>query len=268
VKTSDWIRQTEQELREIPTARLDALVLLEGATHKDRAWLLAHPEFELNKDTLQTLNGQIARRAKHEPLAYIRGRSEFYGREFIITPDTLEPRPETETMIELLKKLDAKQPVIADIGTGSGAIAITAALELPGSIVYATEINEAALEVAQRNAQKLQSDVRFFKGNLYEPLAKLRPAPTVLLANLPYVPDSHTINQAAMHEPRVAIFGGEDGLDLYGELFDHISKNATKLQFLLTESLPFQHETLRHIARQAGFVQSAEEDFIQVFERS
>src|SRR5688572_20708013 len=102
------------EAVDIPTARLDVLVLLEDLIGKDRTWLLAHSEHELTIDQLTTLDQQVARRAGHEPLAYIRGKTEFYGREFAVSPHTLEPRPETETMIELAKPLITDDLKLAD----------------------------------------------------------------------------------------------------------------------------------------------------------
>lgn len=269
----------------IPTARLDTLVLLEDATGKDRAWLLAHPEFTVQGTTLYTLNEQIEKRANHTPLAYIRGKSEFYGREFLVTPDTLQPRAETETMLDLLCKLlkwhfpsllevgpptDAVNVTFVDVGTGSGCIAITAKLEFPKAEVYATEINEAALKIATKNAKNLKADITFLRGDLLEPFSKIQDQSSkiaILLCNLPYVPDNHTINPAAMQEPKVAIFGGEDGLDLYRDMFEQIKDSDTKPQYILTESLPFQHENLAKIASQHGYNQIVEEDFIQVFTR-
>ena len=134
---------------------MHVLVLLEDAAAKDRSWLLAHPEWELPSSLAKKLDKQIKRRSFHEPLAYIRGKSEFYGREFSITPATLQPRPETETMIELLLSLDLTEArILADVGTGSGAIAITASLELPDIKVLATEINRDALVIAKTNAHQ------------------------------------------------------------------------------------------------------------------
>ncbi len=248
------------------SANLDTLILLEDALKKDRAWILAHPEFEFSADTTQKLDRLIERRASHEPLAYIRGKSEFYGREYIVTPSTLQPRPETETMFEMLKGLKLPNyPTIADIGTGSGCIAITAKLEFPEAFVFATDIQSDTLKIAQKNARNLEADVNFMQGNLLEPIFTLHPAPSVLLCNLPYVPNKHTINQAAMQEPAIAIFGGEDGLDLYRELFDQIKHLDSKPLFLLTESLPFQHDALRSIADDAGYVETKKVDFIQLY---
>lgn len=270
------------EYKSVPTARLDVLVLLEDVLEKDRGWLLAHLEYILDEPTVLKLNTLLKRRAVHEPLAYIRGHSEFYGREFMVTPDTLQPRAETETMIDLLKNLlqhnlsfaeDGplqlkKDDVIVDVGTGSGCIAVTSKLELPGAEVYATEISAAALKVAKQNAKKLGAKVTFDEGSLLEPLLKNTIQPTVLLANLPYVPDNYAINQAAAYEPKIALFSGPDGLDLYRELFAQISKIATKLQFLLLESLPAQHQALAMLATHHGYSLQTEQDFIQVFQKA
>src|SRR3712207_3680013 len=128
----DWLRRSVGKLEEagIGTARLDCLVLLEDITTKSRAYLLAHPETILDKDQVTKLDKLVERRSHHEPLAYIREKTEFYGRMFYINHSVLEPRPETETMIELAKSL-ALEPnsSVADIGTDSGAIAITIKLE-------------------------------------------------------------------------------------------------------------------------------------------
>lgn len=274
-----WLVQKTNQLKDasVSSSRLDCLVLLEDSLGKDRSWLLAHPETECKGQTLTLLNEQIERRAGHEPLAYIRGKSEFYGREFLVTADTLEPRPETETIIDLLKKhiptsIRVRPLYILDVGTGSGCLAITAKLEFPTSTVYATDISEPCLEVAKKNAENLKADVQFYKGNLLEALPASATTETcIILANLPYVPDEHTINQAAMFEPKTAIFGGPDGLDLYRRLFYQIASNlqfdSKKPQYVLTESLPFQHKELTQIAKSGGYKLKMSENFIQVFER-
>jgi release factor glutamine methyltransferase len=262
---SDWLIQAQKQLEKagISTARLDALVLLEDALHTNRAQLLAHPEVELTVEQEKTLKLRISRRARHEPLAYIRNKSEFYGREFQVSPYTLVPRPETETMIDLLKSLtlfeDAK---LADVGTGSGCIAITAMLELQTvASIDAYEIDKKALQLAKENAQTLgASNVKFHLNNL---LSKVTTRYDVVLANLPYVPENFQINLAATHEPRHAIFGGPDGLDLYRQLFEQLSKQPPN--FVLTEALPPQHPELASIAKAAGFQLQKTEDFIQLF---
>jgi release factor glutamine methyltransferase len=273
---SEWLRVATKRLQEagVGTARLDALVLLEDATQKNRSWLLAHPEFVLNDATFHDLEELIARREKHEPLAYIRGKTEFYGREFRINHHVLEPRPESETMIDLLlaraksEDIRDKKLRIIDVGTGSGALAITAKLELPGAEITAIDIDPSCLAVAQQNAQNLNANITFLQGDLLTPLSPLDSNHmTFLLCNLPYVPDSYHINEAALQEPQLAIFGGEDGLDVYRQLFDQARKSTQCPDCILAESLPFQHGTLAKVARAHGYQQSQENDFIQVFTR-
>jgi release factor glutamine methyltransferase len=275
VNITEWLKTATERLlaADVATARLDAIVLLSDVLHKDKAWILSHPEFELNQVILVTLDQQIERRCKHEPLAYIRGKSEFYGRDFKVTSATLQPRPETETMIDLFKKIKGNELrsrgkiAVADIGTGSGCLAITVRLELPDTAVFATEINNEALGVARQNADRLKAQINFYQGNLLEPLTTVSPfpSPLVILANLPYIPNAHTINKAAMLEPKMAIFGGSDGLDLYRELFMQLANTKPQPEYVLTESLPPQHTILVKIAKTNGYSLSITEDFIQVF---
>jgi release factor glutamine methyltransferase len=250
----------------IATARLDALVLLEDCLGKDRAHLLAHPETELADEQISTLKAQIKRRIRHVPLAYIRGKTEFYGRDFKVNEHVLEPRPESETMISLLKNLPNTEGItIVDVGTGSGALAITAKLEMPHADVIAIDIDPRCLEVARQNAILLKTDIRFEQGNLLTPLVDGQPDNYALLCNLPYVPDDFQINTAATHEPRLAIYGGPDGLTLYRELFRQLLGFTRKPTYILTEAMPPQHEQLIKIAEENRFKCVTSEDFIEVF---
>jgi HemK-like putative methylase len=156
---------------------------------------------------------------------------------------------------------------IADIGTGSGAIAITAKLEIPEATVIAIDIDEKCLETAGRNAENLGADITRLHGDLLEPLELPADKIVVLLANLPYVPDNFQINTAATHEPRHALFGGPDGLDLYRRMFTQITERSLQPHYVLTESLPPQHEHLAGIAKAAGFHLQETDDFIQLFSR-
>lgn len=272
----DWLRASTDTLirAQITSARLDCLILLEDTIQKDRSWLLANLEYELDSNNIQVLENLLIRRSNHEPLAYIRGKCQFYGREFIVSPATLQPRPETETMIELLvqhleylPKRDNTNTVICDIGTGSGCLAITSKLEVSDVVVYATDINSDALGIAMQNSRKLYATIEFLHGHLLEPLeyqiSKIKN--TIILANLPYVPDDYTINQAAIQEPRVAIFGGHDGLDLYRQMFGQIDGLQAKPVVILVESLPFQHLELANIANSSGYKLENTQDLIQVF---
>jgi release factor glutamine methyltransferase len=263
---NQWLRDSEKKLSNagIGTARLDALVLLEDVTGRDRAWLLAHPEHELSSDEQSVLTKLLNQRAGHQPLAYVRGKTEFYGRTFVITPAVLEPRPESETMIDLLKQLPDLpiEPRIADVGTGSGALGITTKLELPQARVELLEIDPKALKVAQKNVDLFTISITVTKSDLLENTNQVN---DILLCNLPYVPDDHQINQAARQEPGIAIFGGPDGLDLYRHLFAQVENLENKPLFILSESLPPQHEALQSIAHAAGYELRQIDDFTQVF---
>jgi release factor glutamine methyltransferase len=261
-----WLHDTTQVLLRsgIETARLDCLVLLEDILNKNRTQLLAYPEETLTKVQLDKLNQYIVRRAKHEPLAYIRGHTEFFGRTFLVDKNVLEPRPESETMLEML--LAAALPVrphIADMGTGSGALGITAALELPTARVDLIDIDRAALAVAEKNVNMFSIKAKLLQNDL---LVKMPESYDVILANLPYVPDNFHINPAAQAEPRIAIFGGPDGLDLYRRMFAQIALLPRKPEYVFTEALPPQHEKLTFIAKDAGLRLTARNDFIQQFE--
>jgi len=264
-----YLKQATKQLGTagVGTARLDALVLLEDVTGRGRAWLLAHPDTELSASQLAKLTKLLSRRTRHEPLAYVRGQTEFYGRDFVITPAVLEPRPESETMIDLLKKLPGL-PIklkLADVGSGSGALGITAKLELSKTVeatVELLEIDPKALKVAKINVDKFTLNIKTTKSDL---LARSSQQNDVLLCNLPYVPDDFHINQAATREPRIAIFGGPDGLDVYRKLFEQAAKLSKKPLFILTESLPPQHDSLQGIAETHGYKLYQTEDFIQVF---
>ena len=209
MRVDDWLKSNVILLQKagIETARLDCLVLLEDASHKDRAWLLAHGEYELEANVLATLHNKIIRRSAHVPLAYIRRHVEFYGREFAVNEHVLVPRPDSEAMIDLLKDTaavrneDLKHIIIIDVGTGSGALAITAKLEVPRAEVIGVDIDAACLNIADKNAKKLGANVVFMQSNL---LDSMNAAADIILANLPYVPDEYPINKAAGHEPGLA----------------------------------------------------------------
>lgn len=262
---AEWLYAAEMRLQSagVATARLDCLVLLEDALHTNRAHLLAHPAEVLTEEQIAVLSKQVARRSRHEPLAYIRGKTEFYGRDFIVNEHVLEPRPESETMITLLKQLLPKQHVkLADIGSGSGALGISAALELGLDTVYLHDIDPKTLEVAHKNAEAYNVHAELVQENL---INNYNADYEILLCNLPYVPNDFHINLAATHEPKIAIFGGPDGLDLYREMFAQIVKCSLKPNLILTESLPPQHQLLAQIAAEAGYSHVKSEDFIQVF---
>ncbi len=264
----EYLNNATERLKkaEISSARLDVLILLEDGVGKDRAWILANQGTQLSKSQKSTLDKQITRRAAHEPIAYIRGFSEFYGRRFKVNKRVLEPRPESEAMIEILVKLKLpKIPKIADIGTGTGCLGITAALELDKAAVDLYDIDSGAVAVAKHNSHLHELDLQVYKRNL---LNKVVSSYDVILANLPYVPSGWKLNKPAMAEPKVAIFGGKDGLDLYRRLFDQLANLKIKPTYVLTEALPPQHLGLAKIASDHGYKLTRSKDFIQLFKQA
>lgn len=253
----------------VESPRLDVLILLEDALHEDRALVLAYTENELPEHTLNELRTKITAREQQIPLAYIRGHAPFYGREFTVTEQVLVPRPESEAMITLLKQ-HVHLPVhdIADIGTGSGCLGITAALELkehghtePRAHLYDT--SEGALEVAKGNIERHRlKHACIRKSNLLESICE---HPDVILANLPYVPEHLEINAAARHEPPEAIFSGPDGLDHYKRFWTQAGALKQKPQLIVTEALPSQHHVHAELARAAGYYQLGRDGFAQAF---
>lgn len=266
--TNQWLKSATETLESagLESARLDSLILLEDALGKDRTHLLAHPEIELSNEQITALNDKLVRRVTHEPLAYIRGKCEFYGREFNVNHTVLVPRPESESIIELLKEY-GDIPTIIDVGTGSGALAITAQLNKPTSTVIAVDIDENCLKIAQQNAVALGAkNISFKHGDLLRGLQlDTAPAPIAILANLPYVPDAYPINKAATHEPDLALFGGTDGLDPYRILFDQLAEYDDTPLIVISESLESQHHNLAGIAKNHGFIPSKTLGLAQVF---
>jgi release factor glutamine methyltransferase len=264
MKIAEWLKLATAKLTGvgIGTARLDCLVLLEDCLGRDRAWILANQEAKLSQTQQKTLNKQIDRRSGFEPLSYIRGFSEFYGRRFRVSRRVLEPRPESEAIIEQLKNLKLTKPAIADIGTGSGCLGLTAALEIDGAKVDLYDIDSNALAIAKHNAHMHEIEVQAYKRNL---LNRPKQRYDVILANLPYIPDNWNLDRSIQSEPRIALKGGLDGLRLYDRLFEQLHKLTWTPVYVITECMPPQHTKLLKIALTHGFEQIAEEDFVQVF---
>lgn len=211
---AEWIRHAESRLQAagIDSPRLEAQVLAAHVLRVDRSWLLAHPEREFNDLAGETL---VQRRERHEPLAYITGTREFFGRPFRVTPAVLIPRHETETLIETA--ISGPATTVLDIGTGSGCIAITLKLERPEWDVTAIDVSPAALGVAQENAATLNANVRFALSDGFTEL--LGEAFDLIVSNPPYIGRTEPLpRDVAEHEPALALFSGETGLEFYERL--------------------------------------------------
>jgi release factor glutamine methyltransferase len=207
------------------SASLDAQMLLGEIIKQERDYLLAHPEQPLTEEQQAHYVEWIRRRAAGEPVAYIIGRRAFYDREIAVTRDVLIPRPETELLLEQALVFIKEHPLAAavDVGTGSGALAVTLAAHCPQAQVYATDISPAALATARYNAFLNEVNITFFNGDLLEPLISRQLRVDVVMANLPYIATDELANlEVSRHEPRLALDGGVDGLDVIRRLLTQI----------------------------------------------
>lgn len=199
--------------RHIPEPYLDAEVLLSFVLGKDRTWLLAHNTDTVPARAHKRFAALVKRRMTFEPIAYLTGEQEFYGRMFSVTKSVLIPRPKTELLIEeaLAHIPIDKKILIADVGTGSGNIAVTLACERPRIRIIATDTSTRAINIAQKNAKRhgVNGRIHFLHGSLLAPLRTTKP--DILLTNLPYVPASRKLctaaERATAHEPTLALSG-------------------------------------------------------------
>jgi release factor glutamine methyltransferase len=234
------------------TPTLDAQVLLAHILDKPRTWVLAHPESVLPIDAAQRLAAAVKRMESGEPLPYVLGQWEFYGLPFYVTHDTLIPRPETELLVERalswLRSTGCTR--VADVGTGSGCIAITLAVHRFDAELTAIDISSEALAVAQRNAERhgVSGRIRWLQSDLLPP--KGQPF-DLICANLPYIP-STLLNglQVARYEPHLALDGGPDGLALIRGLLAGALYRLAPQGALLLEIEASQGEAARQLARE------------------
>lgn len=220
--------------RGIPSARLDAELLIGDALGLDRVKVYLAFDRPLVEAELEAIRGRVRRRANREPLAWIVGHKEFYGREFVVGPGVLVPRPDTETLVEaLLPHLGDDDPLyVADVGCGSGCIGLTLAAERPGVRVYAIDLGEAPVRVTRQNVEALglKERVAVLRGRDLEPVPATRPIDW-LVSNPPYIPRAEldTLEpEVRDHEPRLALDGGPDGLEPYRVLAPAAGARARK----------------------------------------
>ena len=254
------LRQHLESLSE--TASLDAQVLMGHILEKPRSWVLAHPEVRLTQGQEQKLNQALARLQNGEPLPYVLGEWEFFSLEFSVTPSVLIPRPETELLVDQalqwLKSrpnrllATAKNLYAADVGTGSGCIAISLAVHLPGLQVAAIDSSRAALEVAHANAlrhQVLQS-LRFLQADLLSSFSK-GPIFHLVCANLPYIPQETLPNLRVYgREPTLALDGGPGGLEMIERLLHQTRPRLAPGGLLLLEIEASQGQLVLALAQQ------------------
>lgn len=230
----------------IAAPRLTAEVLLAHAVRCDRVWLYAHGADELKEVWWIHYGRYLRERIDGKPTQYITHHQEFYGRAFYVDPSVLIPRPETEHLIEHTLALQPRGPIV-DVGTGSGAIAITLQLET-GLSVFANDISAPALDIARRNNGALKAQVHFFQSDL---LSAMRDhSVQVVVSNPPYIPNQeHLPREVVAHEPHVALFGGTDGLDNYRRLTAEAERVLIPGGYLLMETAYNAEEPLTAMLR-------------------
>lgn len=239
-------------------ARLEAEVLLLQVLQRPRAWLYAHADDELDAPSAAALDALLQRRERGEPVAYIVGRREFWSLDLAVSPATLIPRADTERLVELaLQRLPQDRPVdVADLGTGSGAIALAIAHERPLARVLASDASAAALAVARDNAAEHEiSTIEFVLGRWFAPLDARRFA--LIVSNPPYIAaaDEHLHRGDLRFEPATALVAGADGLDDIREIVAGAAAHLLPGGWLLLEHGHDQAQAVRTLLERAGFAE-------------
>ncbi|MCH8988514.1 MAG: peptide chain release factor N(5)-glutamine methyltransferase [Chloroflexi bacterium] len=262
------IQDTHQKLEAagIPDARLEAEVLVMNVMRMARQNIFAEQEAEVSGQQQAALDSNLERRFDREPLAYILGQREFYGISVMVTPAVMIPRPETEGLVEhalfmALMGMESTELTIADVGTGSGAIAINLAIHLPAAKIFAVDVDDAVLDVASFNirAHGVADRVSLAIGDLLEAV----PEPVdLIVANLPYIPTDRipTLQPEVQKEPELALDGGPDGLDLVRRLLlqaeDKLKDHGIILLELDPEQVPVVQElALKHFPESSTSVE-------------
>ena len=252
------IQDTHQKLEAvgIPDARLEAEVLVMNVMRMARQNIFGEQDTEVSRQQQTALDGLLDRRYNREPLAYLLGQREFYGINVMLTPAVLIPRAETEGLVEhalfmALMGMESTDMTIADVGTGSGAIAINLAIHLPAAKIFAVDVADEVLDVAAFNirAHGVSERVILGIGDLLEPV----PEPIdLIVANLPYIPTDRisTLQPEVQQEPALALDGGPDGLDLIRRLLTQAENKLKDSGIILLEMDPNQIPVVQELALQ------------------
>jgi release factor glutamine methyltransferase len=257
---SEWVTAGSTQLSKagISTSRLDAELLLAYQLERSRTWLIAHRNDNIDDlNVLENASKLLKKRLNRIPLAYITSHKEFYNRSFFVDTSVLIPRPESETIIELLKDLimhSEEAPTrLLDVGTGSGCLGITAKLEIPSISVTLSDISTDALTVARQNASELKADVNFVQSDLLTAFSNIehRASSTsfdIIIANLPYVDRAWERSPETDHEPALALFAEDHGLELIKKCIQQARTLTSVNGYILLEADPEQHNEIIQFA--------------------
>ena len=263
---SEWLKIATKSLKiaNIPSARLDAELILANTLRKNRTYLHAHLDEEIDPRRFDIANARLDLRLDRVPIAYILGYKEFYGRKFTISPSVLIPRPESEDLISLFLELTASEiaeKVLIDVGTGSGCLGITAKLEGSNLSVILSDISKPALNIAEKNANTLNADVHIQQQSLLN--GQLKPV-DYIFANLPYVDKNWGVSPELQYEPDIALFAEDEGLKLILQLISQVPRCLTSEGLLFIEADPQQHNRILDEAAKNGFVKERILNYILV----
>lgn len=227
MKISEILAQAKDQLEKsgVSNSKLDSLILLTHALLVSKEHVIFNPDLELNQDQKKSFLSLVERRSAREPIAHIIGKREFYGRDFFVTKDALDPRPDSESLIELvLKKFPKKNQKIRilEIGSGSGCLVITLLKELPIAQAIALDLSEKALRICKKNAdfQEVQDRLQLIKSDVFSAL-KENEKFDLIISNPPYISSKEIEElhpEVKIYEPRMALDGGFDGLDFYRQI--------------------------------------------------
>lgn len=247
------IAEALRQARAAGVERLDAQWLLEHLLQRPRTWLLAHDDEALPTDAAAAWPALLARRAAGEPLAYVVGEREFCGLKLAVSPAVLVPRPETEGLVRWALELAPALPPgpLADLGTGSGAIAIALWQALPGAEIWATDASAAALDVARANAARHGATLQFAQGSWWQALPARRLA--LVVSNPPYIAEGDPHLAALGHEPQQALTSGADGLDAIRDIVAGAPARLLPGGGLLLEHGHDQADAIAALLRSHGF---------------
>lgn len=274
ITIKDWVEDATRQLvfANIPSARLDAELLLSHTIRQPRTWLHSHDNEPLNSRQLEIANARLDLRLDRVPVAYIIGHKEFYGHPFKVTTAVLVPRPESEVLIDLLdealpknERLIAERPLrLVDVGTGSGNLGITAKLTYPELDVTLVDTSRHALTVAKENAELLHADVTVTQSDL---LTSYPFVADIIIANLPYVDPAWKRSPETEHEPDTALFASNNGLAFIFELLIQTKEKLANGGKLILEADPEQHSAIKKETSRYGLILHKQRDYGLLFDK-
>lgn len=261
----EWISESTRYLSKsgITTASLDAELILSHTLRRSRTWLHSHSDDQLETRHIDIADSRLELRHDRVPTAYIIGHKEFYGRLFIVTPSVLIPRPESERIIDVIGHLVyGRKARLADIGTGSGCLGITAKLENPSLDVTLIDISHHAIKVAEKNANVLGATVKTLQSDL---LSKVPHVYDVIVANLPYVDRSWQTSPEVAHEPSEALYANDHGTAIIKKLLNQAPPHLVPGGCIILESDPCQHTEIIRYAQKLGYKHTGTAEYIMTF---